>query len=120
MTFHTANAFDTVCRLDRDDTLDEVSQNNKQKVATGLLLDKLHEQDTESRDKTERERDQRNSRLSAHQSATSATQDLNKDSTLCDSQKYTTCLDVHYSAYHRNERDEDLLFVCLPPLLCPR
>ena len=45
MTFHTANAFDIVCRLDRDDTLDEFSQNNKQKVATGLLLDKLRTQD---------------------------------------------------------------------------
>ena len=32
-------------RLDRDDTPDEVSQNNKQKVATGLLLDKLRTQD---------------------------------------------------------------------------
>ena len=38
----TAGAFDIVCRLDRNDTLDEVRQNNKQKVATGLLLDKLH------------------------------------------------------------------------------
>ena len=45
MTFHTANAFYIVCRLDRDDTLDEVSQNKKQKVATGLLLDKLRTQD---------------------------------------------------------------------------
>ena len=27
MTFHTANAFDIVCRLDRDDILDEVPQN---------------------------------------------------------------------------------------------
>ena len=44
----------------------------------------------------------------------SATQDLNKVSILCDSQKYTACLDVHCSAYQRNERDEDLLFVCLP------
>ena len=26
MAFSIANAFDTVCRLDRDDTLDEVSQ----------------------------------------------------------------------------------------------
>ena len=34
-----------VCRLDRDDTLDEVPQNKKQKVATGLLLDKLYNQD---------------------------------------------------------------------------
>ena len=40
LTFHTANAFDIVCRLDRDDTLDEVPQYKKQKVATGLLLDK--------------------------------------------------------------------------------
>ena len=45
MTFHTWNAFDIVCRLDRDDTLDETPQNNKQKVATGLLLDKLRTQD---------------------------------------------------------------------------
>ena len=45
MTFHTANAFDIIFRLDRDDTLDEVSQNNQQKVATGLLLDKLRTQD---------------------------------------------------------------------------
>ena len=39
------DAFDIVCRLDRNDTLDEVPQNKKQKVATGLLLDKLHKQD---------------------------------------------------------------------------
>ena len=45
MTFHTANALDIVCRLDRNDTLDEVSQNDKQKVATGLLLSKLRTQD---------------------------------------------------------------------------
>ena len=45
MAFNTANAYDIVCRLDRDDTLDEVSQNKKQKIATGLLLDKLHKQD---------------------------------------------------------------------------
>ena len=45
MAFSIANAFDIVCRLDRDDTLDEVPQNKKQKVATGLLLDKLHKQD---------------------------------------------------------------------------
>ena len=44
MAFDTAEAFDIVCRLDRDDTLDEVPQNKKQKVATGLLLDKLHKQ----------------------------------------------------------------------------
>ena len=46
MTFHTANAFDIVCRLDRDDILDEVPQHKKQKVATGLLLDKLRAQDS--------------------------------------------------------------------------
>ena len=40
----TEDAFDIVCRLDRNDTLDEVPQ-KKQKVATGLLLDKLHKQD---------------------------------------------------------------------------
>ena len=46
---------------------------------------------------------QRNKRLSAHMSATSATLDLNKFSILCDSQKCTTCLDVQYSAYQRTE-----------------
>ena len=45
MAINTADAFDIVCRLDRNDTLGEVPQNNKQKVATGLLLDKLHKQD---------------------------------------------------------------------------
>ena len=45
MTFHTANACDIVCRLDRDDILDEVPQSKKQKVATGILLDKLRTQD---------------------------------------------------------------------------
>ena len=45
MAFSTADAFDFVCRLDRDGKLDEAPQNKKQKVATGLLLDKLHEQD---------------------------------------------------------------------------
>ena len=45
MALSTASAFDVVCRLDRDDILDEVSQNKKQKVATGLLLDKLRTQD---------------------------------------------------------------------------
>ena len=45
MTFHTANAFDIVCRMDRDDILDEVPQNKKKKVATGLHLDKLRTQD---------------------------------------------------------------------------
>ena len=41
----TANAFDIVCRLDRDGKLDEALQNKKQKVPTGLLRHKLHEQD---------------------------------------------------------------------------
>ena len=45
MTFHTANAFDIVYRLDRDDTLDETSQNKKQKVATNLLLGKMRSQE---------------------------------------------------------------------------
>ena len=36
MTFHTANAFDTVCLLDRDDIL--------QKVASGFLLDEMRAQ----------------------------------------------------------------------------
>ena len=45
MACNTSNAYDIVCRFDRDDTVDEVPQNKKQKVATGLLLDKLHEQD---------------------------------------------------------------------------
>ena len=37
----TANAFDIVCRLDRDGKLDEAAQNKKHNVAAGLLLDKL-------------------------------------------------------------------------------
>ena len=45
MALSTADAFDIVCRLDRDDTLDDVPQNKKQNIATGLLLDKLHRQD---------------------------------------------------------------------------
>ena len=45
MACSTADAFDIVCRLDRNDTIDEVPQNKKQKVATGLFLDKLHKQD---------------------------------------------------------------------------
>ena len=45
MTFHTAIAFDITCRLDRDDTLDEVPQNKKHKVATNLFLDKMRTQD---------------------------------------------------------------------------
>ena len=45
MAFHTANAFDIICRLDRDDTLEGVPQDKNQKVADGSLLDKLHKQD---------------------------------------------------------------------------
>ena len=45
MTFHTASAFDIVCRLDRDDTLDEVPQIKKQEVDTSLLLDMMRTQD---------------------------------------------------------------------------
>ena len=45
MTFPHGEAFDIVCRLDRDDTLDEVSQNKKQKVSNGQLLDQLRTQD---------------------------------------------------------------------------
>ena len=45
MAFNTASAFDIICRLDRNDTLDDVPQNKKQKAATGLLLGKLHKQD---------------------------------------------------------------------------
>ena len=45
MACSAANAFDIVCRLDRDGKLDEVPQDEKQKIATGLLRDKLFEQD---------------------------------------------------------------------------
>ena len=45
MAFNRANPIDIVCRLDRDDTLDETPQNKTQKAATGWLLDKLHKQD---------------------------------------------------------------------------
>ena len=45
MALSTANAFDIVGRLDRDDSLDEVPQSKRQKIATGLFLDKLHKQD---------------------------------------------------------------------------
>ena len=38
MALSTADAFDIVCRLDRNGTLHEAPQNKKQKVATGLLL----------------------------------------------------------------------------------
>ena len=45
MACSTGNALDIVCRLDRDGKLDEAPQYKKQKVATGLLRHKLHEQD---------------------------------------------------------------------------
>ena len=45
MACGTSDAFSVVRRLDRDGRLDEVPQNKKQKVATGLLVDKLHEED---------------------------------------------------------------------------
>ena len=45
MAFSSADAFDIVSRLDLNGTLDDVPQNKKQKIATGLLIDKLHEQD---------------------------------------------------------------------------
>ena len=38
MAYSTADASEIVCRLDRDGTLDEVPENNKQKIASGLLL----------------------------------------------------------------------------------
>ena len=45
MACSTANAFDIVCRLDRESKLDDAPQKKKQKVATGLLRDKIYEQD---------------------------------------------------------------------------
>ena len=45
MAVNTASAFDIICRLDCDGKLDEAPQNKKQKVATGLLRDKLYKQD---------------------------------------------------------------------------
>ena len=53
---------------------------------------------TENSHETETEERQQNRRLSAHQSATSATHDLNRFSILCDSQKHTTCLDPYHKA----------------------
>ena len=37
MTFHTASAFDILCRLDRNDTLDDVPQNKNRKVPLGCF-----------------------------------------------------------------------------------
>ena len=45
MARSTAEAFNIVCRLDRNDKLDEGSEDKKQKVATSLLHGKLHTQD---------------------------------------------------------------------------
>ena len=45
MALSTATAFDIVCRLDCNDTLDDLPQNPKRKAATGLLLDRLHKLD---------------------------------------------------------------------------
>ena len=45
MDFNNANAFEIICRLDRDDTLGDVPQNKQQKASTVLLLGKLHKQD---------------------------------------------------------------------------
>ena len=45
MACSTADAFNIVCRLDHHGKLDEAPQNKKPKVATGLLRDKLYEQD---------------------------------------------------------------------------
>ena len=49
----------------------------------------VHKTATQNSHKTEREERQQNRRLSAHQSATSGTQDLHRFSILCDSQKHT-------------------------------
>ena len=81
--------------------------------------------------KTEREGRQQNRRLSAHQSATSATQDLNRFSFLCDSDKYTTCLDIyckvclkHFnSSIDQNQRNGEgrgLTVRLLAPSLMPK
>ena len=45
MSRSTLDSFNIVCRLDHDGKLDESSQDKKQKVATGLIRDKLHTQD---------------------------------------------------------------------------
>ena len=41
----TADAFNVICRLGHHGKLDDVSQDKKQNVATGLICDKLHTQD---------------------------------------------------------------------------
>ena len=60
-------------------------------------VSRTRDNNTEDSHKAERERRQQNRRLSAHQSATSATQDLNRFSILCAPQKYTTCLDAAHA-----------------------
>ena len=68
---------------------------------------------TENRDKAEREERQQNRRLSAHQSATRTTHDLNRFSILCDSQKHTACLDTHHKAclkYSKFSTDQNTLW----------
>ena len=45
MACSTADAFNIVCSLDRDGKLDEAPQDKKQKVDSGLLSDKVCEQD---------------------------------------------------------------------------
>ena len=42
MAFNAASAFDIFIGWDRNDTLDDVPQNKKQKAATGLFVDKFH------------------------------------------------------------------------------
>ena len=85
------------------------------------------ESDKERKTTVRVQRARENKRLSAHRSATSVGIKL---TILCDSQKHITCLDSHCNAClkhfnssidqnQRNVRDEDLLFVCLPPLFCP-
>ena len=38
MTFQTAHAFDVVCQLDRNDTLDEVPKNINKKLSLSYFL----------------------------------------------------------------------------------
>ena len=61
-------------------------------------VSRTRDYNTEDSHKAEKKRRQQNRRLSVHQSATSATQDLNRFSILCDCQKHTTCLNIHYNA----------------------
>ena len=45
MAHSTVNAFDTVRHLDCGGKLNDAPKNKKQKIATGLLRDRLYEQD---------------------------------------------------------------------------